>query len=108
MNDELAQDRAQETPLPLETEGQPVQMIASRTLPNKAQVTKCSLEGVVFYVRENAGAGKAWLDLCAPEFHWLRLSGIVKCEDSLEREVRKDPAFTAEWAEQVLADVPPA
>lgn len=92
----------------IEKTGNPVIVLAMRTLDNQAQVTKCDLDGVVFYVRENAGHGVLWLDLCAPEAHWHRIANAVGCEDSLKREVRLDPAFTPEWAEQVLRDAPKA
>jgi hypothetical protein len=101
-------DPPQVTYGPMETEGTPIRVIASVEVilneKNKSQLTKGEIDGVVFYVRENAGEGKLWLELSAPDYHWLRISGIVKCEDSLEREVRKNDDFTAEWAEKVLAD----
>lgn len=93
---------------PMKTEGTPIKVIASVEVilneKSKSQLTKAEIDGVVFYVRENAGDGKLWLELCAPEFDWLRISGIVRCEDSLDREVRKNEDFTTEWAEKVLAD----
>lgn len=107
-------DPAQVIESPTETEGSPIKVFASVEVvlnaQNKSQLTKAELDGVLFYVRENAGPtgpegkGEHWLELCAPEPYWLRISGIVTCEDSLERKVRKNPEFTAEWAEKVLAD----
>jgi hypothetical protein len=100
-------DPAQVTNLPAETEGAPVELLISGVLDTPAgpsQLTKCSLEGVVFYVRENGGGGIKWLDLCAPDFYWQKIAGIVKCEDSLEREVRRSDDFTAAWAEQLLSN----
>lgn len=99
---------------PTETEGSPIKVLASVEVvinaQNKSQVTKAELDSVIFYVREASGPigpegeGELWLDLCAPEPYWLRISGIVRCEDSLARRVRKSADFTAEWAEKVLAD----
>lgn len=107
-------DPPQVTEGPTETEGSPIKVMASVEVvlnaQNKSQLTKAELDGVLFYVRENAGPtgpegkGEQWLELCAPEPYWLRISGIVTCEDSLERPVRKNPEFTAEWAEKVLTD----
>lgn len=107
MTEDAPLDPAQVTEMPTETEGKPVELIAARVLATPAgpsQVTKCSLDGVVFYVRENAAGGQEWLDLCAPDFYWLKISGVVKCEDSRLREVRKSGQFTPEWAELVLVD----
>lgn len=101
-------DPPQITSMPTETEGTPVVVLDSRILTTPAglsQLSKCSLEGTVFYVRENVADGKKFLELCAPEFYWLRISGIVKCEDSLERPVIKNEEFTVEWAERMLHDV---
>lgn len=120
-DDELQKplDPPQITEETVETEGTPVKLIASVEVvldaQNKSQVTKLEVDGHIFYVRENAGPtgeagpdgkpiGVKWLDLCAPESQWLRISGIVFCEDSLKRPVRRAADFTAEWAEKVLAD----
>jgi hypothetical protein len=89
--------------LPAETEGEPIRMIAHKTFPSGTQLSKCSLDGQVFYVRENTFEGRQVLELLAPEPVWLRLSGIVRLEDSLEREVRRNEAFTEEWAEKELS-----
>lgn len=100
-------DPAQVTNLPAETQGAPVELLISGVLDTPAgpsQLTKCSLDGVVFYVRENGGGGIKWLDLCAPDFYWQKIAGIVKCEDSLEREIRRSDDFTVEWAEQLLSN----
>lgn len=107
-------DEAQEVPSeaavsetqPIETAGKPVTLLAVATLPNKAQVTKAELDGILFYVRENAGNNVLWLNLCAPEQHWARIAAVVGCEDSLKREVLLDQSFTPEWAEQALRDAP--
>lgn len=107
MSDDAPLDPAQVTNLPAETEGAPVELLISGVLDTPAgpsQITKCSLDGVVFYVRENGGSGAKWLDLCAPDFYWKKIAGIVKCEDSLEREVRRSDDFTPEWAERLLSN----
>ena len=90
-----------------ETEGEPIRIAAHKRFPSGALLTKCDLDGQVFYVRENTAEGQQVLELLAPEPVWLRISAIVKVEDSLKREVRRNEAFTAEWAEGWLSDARP-
>lgn len=107
MNADAPLDPAKVTNLPAETEGSPVKLLISGVLDTPAgpsQLTKCSLDGIVFYVRESGGAGVKWLDLCAPNFYWPKIARIVRCEDSLDREVRRSEDFTVEWAEQLLSN----
>jgi hypothetical protein len=107
MSADQTSDLPKETDTPAERTGKPIELLAEKALATPAgpsQVTKCALDGVIFYVRENVSYGKQWLELCAPDFYWKLIAGIVTCEDSRERTVLKNELFTAEWAEQVLSD----
>lgn len=97
-----------------ETDGSPLQVLASKLLP-AGQVTKCRLDGVVFYLRESLAVDEAMtdvfgerptkqvLELLAPESSWKRIENVVKMEDSLKREIVRNPEFTAAWAEAALS-----
>lgn len=84
--------------------GEPVKVLASKTLATKSQLTKCDLEGIVFYVRENTLGGEQVLEICAPEAAFERIWKVVWIEDSLKRKIIKNSGFTAEWAEKELSD----
>lgn len=86
-----------------ETSGVPVQLVASKLL-EAGQVTKCRLENDVFYVRENLVGGKQVLELLAPDPAWKKIEGVIRLEDSMGRDVVRNPEFTVEWAEMVLAE----
>lgn len=90
------------------------------------KLTKCSLDGVVFYVRESlkhaggsfmmtsgerlswkqgtptAGSSKQVLELCCPTAAWERIAAVVAEADQLGRPVMRNRLFTAEWAEEQL------
>ncbi len=94
-----------------------------------SRVSKCRVDGVTFYVRENldgaqsfyvssnerwkfkggnnstdrAGLERQCLDLCAPAAEWDRIAELVRAADSLGRRVRKHRTFTERWAEQQIA-----
>lgn len=96
-----------------ETEGAPIECLASKSLP-AGQVTKCRLEGVIFYVRENLMVDermadvfgerptKQVLELLAPESSRRRIETVIRLEDSMKRDVVLNPAFTEAWAEAAL------
>jgi hypothetical protein len=86
-----------------ETSGAPVQLVTSKLL-EAGQVTKCRLENDVFYVRENLVDGKQVLELLAPDQVWKKIEGVIRLEDSMGREIVRNPEFTVEWAEMVLAE----
>ena len=86
-----------------ESTGEPLKVLASRTMPNQTQLTKCELDGAVFYVRENFWNGEKILEVCAPDWRWQRACEVVWIEDSLKRKIIKNPDFTEEWAERELA-----
>lgn len=87
-----------------ETTGDPLKALASKALKDGSQLTKCELDGEVFYVRENLLNGEKVLEVCAPDHRWERACQVVWIEDSLKRKIIKNPDFTAEWAEKELAD----
>jgi hypothetical protein len=83
----------------------------------EGKLTKCRLNGLVFYVRENvavmggqflvsSGERMGWkqgrlsrrhaqiLELAAPEVHWDRIAAVVHHADSLKRPVVKNGHFT--------------
>lgn len=89
------------------------------------QLTKCRLEGVVFYVRENMGGVDRFftsssarlgmkkgqmpsgstqvLDLCAPAERWEAIAAAVRAEDAKvgePRQIRHHLQFTVAWAEE--------
>jgi hypothetical protein len=86
-----------------ETVGNPLKVVLSKKLPGGAMLSLCDLDGVRFYVRENVlPDGKQVLELEAPEEAWLKLSAIVKIEDSLSRDVIRNENFTVKWARKEL------
>ncbi len=87
--------------------------------PYSGKLTKCVLDGIVFYVRENlhhnqflsnSGVGVAIksgkkvgieiLQLCAPPAIWVEISRAVQDADSKHRPVLKHRLFTFKWAEK--------
>lgn len=96
---------------------EPIKVLATVVLPPaNAQVTKILVAGQVAYIRENFSIAdeENILELCAPEESWAKISAVVVLEDSLRREVRKNPEFTEAWAEEAMnrrpdpeEDVPP-
>ena len=88
------------------------------------QLTKCRLDGVVFYLRENLGGVDPFfisssarlgmkkgqnpahstqvLDLAAPAERWGEIAAAVRAADGMGRPVRRHARFTADWAEQRL------
>jgi hypothetical protein len=85
------------------------------------KLTKCRVAGAVCYVRENLAInhfgmssnqrlslkrGKPSksipqiLELLAPDDHWEAIAAVVKAEDGLRRNVRKNRRFTWKWAER--------
>lgn len=87
------------------------------------QVTKCRLNGQVFYVRENL-AGKNFylcsaarlglkaetisklpqvLELLAPADLWEELAQAVRQADQMDRPVRRNLRFTWAWAEKLFS-----
>ena len=94
----------------------------------RGQLTKCRLDGITFYVRENFAVAHFYihsgvrqgmkrgqlpsgavdvLELCAPRVHWSRLAELVETVDRLHgfgRRVRANRRFTPAWAERALAD----
>lgn len=81
---------------------------------------------MVFYIRENVGGIDRFLtssaarlgmkkgqnpsgsfqvlDLCAPKEKWEAIAAAVRAEDQLARPVRRHLQFTADWAEEKLAE----
>lgn len=97
-----------------EVDGAALEVLASKRLTVPAgQLTKCRLDGVVFYIRENFvdvdGGKKQVLELACPDFYRKRIESVVGVEDSLGRAVVLNPEFTAIWAEDAFlsADAPP-
>ena len=103
---------AQESPnRPIETQGAPIEVVASKKFPSGAQLTKVRIDGQICYIRENAVAvskiqSEQILEICAPEWIWERASQVVALEDSLKRRITKNMDFTEEWAEKELANGP--
>ena len=87
------------------------------------QLTKCKVNDIVFYVRENLKgintfhitSGERWgdktgmreprkerqsLDLLAPKEHWDMIAALVHEQDHMKRPVLKAKSFTWEWAEK--------
>lgn len=91
------------------------------------RLSKCRLDGVIFYVRERmylqrfylgSGVGIAAregrscggiqvLDLCAPTAAWKRIARQVQKEDALHRPVLHYRHFTVKWAEEHLTPTRP-
>ncbi len=93
-----------------------------------SQLTKCRVDGVTFYVRENLdhtssfviSSGERWgfkggnsgrdaaamnrqvLNLAAPDECWDCLAQLVEALDQFHRPVRRHRLFTAAWAEREL------
>jgi len=93
---------------PVETQGSPIELVATKTFPSGAQLTKVRIDGQVCYIRENAVAvskvqSEQILEICAPDWIWDRASQVVALEDSLKRRIQKNMDFTEEWAEKELA-----
>jgi hypothetical protein len=91
----------------------------------EGQLTKCRLDGVVFYVRENIairgghfGISSAermdWkqgrlasrhlqvLELAAPADYWERIAEVIHDVDAFRRPVRRNRRFSARWAEAAI------
>lgn len=92
------------------------------------QITKCRIDGVLCYVRENLdgrmsfyiSSGQRWaekggnyadrgpmanrqiLELVAPSLEWDRITALVHRADRLKRPVRRNRTFTKLWAETQL------
>lgn len=82
----------------------PIEVLSSvRIPPSQAQVTKVKIGDDIVYIRENVADGANVLELCAAEEVWGKVAAVVVVEDSLKREVRRNPDFTADWAEAMLA-----
>lgn len=86
------------------------------------QVTRCELDGVEFYVRENVTAISSFqissaermgdkvgrkpssrrqsLELLAPADKWEEISQAVKQTDTLKRPVLHNAGFTWDWAQK--------
>lgn len=98
---------AKEENQPVETEGSPIEVVASKRFPSGAQLTKAKVDGVFFYIRENAIAVSKFqseqvLEILAPDHMWERCCQVVQVEDSLKRRIMKNPEFTLLWAETEL------
>jgi hypothetical protein len=90
------------------TEGSPLYVVATKTFPSGAKLTKATVDQTVCYIREAAIAVSKFqseqiLELWAPDWIWDRCAQVIKVEDSLKRDIRRNPDFTPEWAEGWLA-----
>lgn len=92
---------------PVETQGSPIEVLGSKKFPSGAQLTKAKVDGIVCYIRENVTPeGEQILELCVSEQVWDRCAQVIKLEDSLKREIRRNADFTWPWAEKEFGNAP--
>jgi hypothetical protein len=98
---------------PIETAGK-IQVLQSKKFPSGAQLTKVTVDGCIFYIREAAIAVNKFqseqvLEILCPDHMWDRCCDVVRLEDTLQRRIMKPelmPEFTILWAETEL-NAPP-
>jgi hypothetical protein len=74
-------------------------VVLDRTTWQKGCLTRCAVNGIRCYVRENRQRHEDILELCCADEHWTTLAQLVRWLDPHQRQVCYNRNFTRIWAE---------